>query len=125
MAITILGADPDSEQSPERVPVDHPTIQIHDPVCPDIPGENDMDVSSEVSDVPVAMLPPPPGFEPFSWLTAVGRGGDPSLSDLSAELPKWFPGGCAGQSRDLPSLSISPILSVTLDDSLVTNVGYD
>ena len=71
-AITILGDDPDSEQSPERVPVDRPTIQIHNLVCPDIPEGDDMDVSIEVSDVPVAVHLPPPGFKPFSWLTAVG-----------------------------------------------------
>ena len=66
------------------------------------------------------MLPPPLGF---SWLTAVGRGGDPSLFDFSAELPKWFPGGWAGQSRDPLALLISPILSDAPDDSLVANVG--
>ena len=118
-AITILGAEPDSEQSPERVPVDRPTIQIHDPACPDIPEEDDMDVSSEVSDVPMAVLPPPPGFEQFSLPTAVGWGGDPSLFDFSAELPKWFHGGWAGHSHDPPSLPISPILSDTPDDSLL------
>ena len=122
-AITVLGAEPDSEQSPERVPVDRPTIQFHDPVCPDIPEMDDMDESGEISVVPEAVLPPPPGFEQFSWLTAVGRGGDPSLFDFSAELPKWFPGGWAGQSHDPPVLQISPILSDTLDDSLVANVG--
>ena len=118
-ATTILGAEPDSEQSPERVPMDRPTIQIHDPVCPEVPVEDDMDVSGEVSDNPEAVLRPPPGFEQFSWLTAVG----PSLFDFSAKLPKWFPGGWAGQSCVPPSLPISPILSVTPDDSLATNVG--
>ena len=109
------GAEPDLEQSPEQVPVYHPTILIHDPGSPDIPEEDDMDVSREVSDVPVDVLPPTPGFEPFSWLTRVGWGGDPSPFDFSAELPKWFPGGWAGQSRDPPSLPISPILSDTAD----------
>ena len=122
-AITVLGAEPDSEQSPERVPVDRLTIQIHDPVCPDILEEDDMENSGKISVVPEAVLPPPPGFEQFSWRTAVGWGGDPSLFDFSAELPKWFPGGWAGQSRDPPALPISPILSDTPDDSLVTNVG--
>ena len=100
--------------------MDLPAIQIHDLVCPGITEEDDMDVSIEVSDVPVPVLPPPPGFERFSWPTAVGGpGGDPSLFDFSAELPR----GCVGQSRDPPSLPISPILSVTPDDSLVTNLG--
>ena len=124
-ATMILEAEPDSEQSPERVPVDRPKIQIHDPVCLDVPEEDDMDVSGEVSDIPETVLHPPPGFEQFSWLTAIGRGGDPSLFDFSAELPKWFPGGWAGQSCVPPSMSISPILSVDFPnpDSLVTNVG--
>ena len=56
--ITILGAEPDLEQSPERVPVDRLTILIHDPACPDIPEEENMDISREVSDVPVTVLPP-------------------------------------------------------------------
>ena len=82
-----------------------------------------MDVSVEVSDVLVPVHPPPPGFERFSWPSAIeGPGGDPSLFDFSAELPGWFPRGCVGQSRDPPSLPSSPILSVTPDDSLVPNV---
>ena len=82
-AIMVLVADPD------RVPVDLPAIQIHDPVYPGIPEEDDMDVSFEVSDAPVPMLPPPPGFERFSWPSAVeGPGGDRSLFDFSAKLLK-------------------------------------
>ena len=64
-AITVQGAAPDSEQSPDRVPVDLPAIRIHGLVCPGIPEEDDMDISVEVSDVPVPVLPPPPGFERF------------------------------------------------------------
>ena len=106
-AITVLGAAPDSEQSPDRVPVDLTAIHIHDPVCPGIPEEDDMDVSVEVSDVTVPVLPNPPGFERFSWPSAVGGpGSDPSLLDFLAELPGWFPMGCVGQSRDRPSLPI-------------------
>ena len=106
--------------------MDLPAIRIHDPVSPGIPEEDDMDVSVEVSYVPVPVLPPPspPGFERFSWPSAVeGPGGDTSPFNFSAELPGWFPRGCVGQSRDPPSLPISPILSVTPDDSLVPNVG--
>ena len=116
--VTVLGVAPDSEQSPDRVPVDLPDIPIHDPVCPDIPEEDDMDVSIEVSGVPVPVLPPPLGFERFSWPTAdEGPGSDPSLFDFSAELPGWFPRGCVGQSGD------PPILSVTPDDSVIANMS--
>ena len=87
-----MGAEPDLEQSPEQVPVDRPTILIHDPACPHIPDVDDRDVSSEVSNVPVAVLPPPLGFEPFSWRRAVGRSGGPSLFDFlggAAEMVSW------------------------------------
>ena len=105
--------------------MDLPAIQIHDPVCPGIPEEDTIDiVSIEVSDVHIPVLPPPPGFERFSWPTAVGGpGGDPSLFDFSAELPGWFPMGFVGPSGDPPSLPISPILSVTPDNSVVDNLG--
>ena len=80
---TVLGVVPDSEQSPDRVPVDLPAIQMHDPVCPGIPEEDTMDVSIEVSDVHIPVLPPPPGFERFIWaMVAGGPGGDPSLFDF-------------------------------------------
>ena len=46
-----------------------------------------------------------------------------SLFEFSAELPGWFPRGCVGQSGDPPSLPISPILSVTPDDSVAANMG--
>ena len=48
--VTVLGVAPESEQSPDQVPGDLMEIQIHDPVCPDIPEEDTMDVSTEVSD---------------------------------------------------------------------------
>ena len=53
-----------------------------------------MDVSAEVSDVHIPVLPPPPGFECFSWpMAAGGPSGDPSRFDFSVELPGWFPRG--------------------------------
>ena len=62
-AVTVLGV----AQSPDRVPVDLPDIPIYDPVCPDIPEEDDMDVSIKVSDVPVPVfLPPPPPHQGLS-----------------------------------------------------------
>ena len=69
-AVTVLGVAPDSEQSSDRVPGDLPDIPVHDPVCPDIPEEDDMDVSIKVSYVPVPVLPPPMGFKRFFWVTA-------------------------------------------------------
>ena len=102
--------------SSDQILVDHPNIQIHDPVCPDIPEEGDMDIS-------IAVLRPPPGFLQFSWLLEEwGPGGDPSLFDFSKKLPSWFPWGYRGQSVDPPSLPISPIHD-SLDDSVVANVG--
>ena len=63
------------------------TILIHYPACPDIPEVNDKDMSSEVSDGPMAVRPPPPGFEPFSWLLAIGRGGDLRVLSLVGGWP--------------------------------------
>ena len=59
-----------------------------------------MDVSIEVSDVHIPVLPPPPGFERFSWSLADGGPG----GDFSAELPGWFPMGSIGPSGDPPLL---------------------
>ena len=118
--VTVLGVAPESEQLPDQVPVDLLDIQIHDPVYPCIPEEDSMDVSAEVSDTHVPVLPPPPGFVCFSWPKAAGGpGGDPSLFDFSMELPGWFPMGLVETSGDPPSLPISPILSITLEDSVV------
>ena len=52
------------------------------------PGLGAVAVASiEVSDVPVPVLPPPPGFERFCWPAAIGRpGGDPFLYNFSTEL---------------------------------------
>ena len=62
------------------MPVDLPDIQIHYPVYPCIPEQDHMDLSTEVSDTHVPVLPPPLGFECFSWPKATGGpGGDPSV----------------------------------------------
>ena len=118
--VTVMGASPESEWLPDPVPVDLPDIQIHNPVYPCIPEEDDMDVSTEVSDPNFPVLPPPPGFECFAWTKATGGpGGDPSLFDFSAELPGWFPMGLVSASGDQPLLPISPILSNSLEESVV------
>ena len=73
-----------------------------------------MDVSAEVSDTHVPVLPPPPGFEYFSWSKDTeGPVGDPSLFDFSVELPGWFLIRFVESSGDPPSQLISPILSIT------------
>ena len=81
--------------------MDRPTIQIHDLVCPDVPEEDDMDVSGEVSDIPEAVLRPPPGFEQFSWSTSVRQGGDPA-----AKMVSWGMGWtilCSAIAADFPN----------------------
>ena len=57
--VTVLGGDPPLEQSPD--------IQIHDPVCPDITEEGEMDIMSAEPDVPNPILRLPPDFRQFSW----------------------------------------------------------
>ena len=109
--VMVLGGDPTLEQSPDHIPVNRPDIQIHDPVCPDIPEEGDMDISIAEPDVHIPILQPPPGFLHFSWPQEEwGPDGDPSLLDFSKDLPGWFPWGHRGQSVDPPSLPTSPII---------------
>ena len=122
--VTVLGGETTLEQSPDQIPVDRPDVQLHDPVCPDIPEDGDMDISIAEPDVPITVLQPPPGFLHFSWLREEWElDGDPSLFDFSKKLPGWFPRGYRGQSVDPPSLPISPIIHDSLDDSVVANVG--
>ena len=115
--VTILGGEPSLEQSPD--------IQIHDPVCPDITEDDQMDIINAEPDVHVPILRPPPGFRQLSWPREEwGPDGDPSLFDFSKELPGWFPWGYRRfLGVDPPSLPISPILQNSLDDSVIANVG--
>ena len=114
--VTVLGGEPPLKPSPD--------IQIHDPVCPDITEEEDMDSMNAVTDVPIPVLRPQPEFRQFSWPREEwGPDGDPSLFDFSKELPGWCPCGYGRQSMDPPSLPISPILRTSLDDSVIANVG--
>ena len=56
---TVLGGRPQLDQSTD--------IQIHDPVCPDITEEDEMDIMNAEPDMPFPVLRPPPGFRKFSW----------------------------------------------------------
>ena len=114
--VTILGGEQPLDVSPD--------ILIHDPVCPEITVEDEMDIVSVETDGPITVVRPPPGFWQFSWPPGgVGPDGDLSLFNFSNELPGWFPRECGDQSVDPPSLPISPILQDSLDDSVVAYVG--
>ena len=76
--VTVLGGEPTVEQSTDQSSMHRPDIQIHDPVFPDIPEEDDMDISLAKSEVPLPVLKPD---------------GNSSLFNFSKELPGWFPGG--------------------------------
>ena len=81
--VAILGGDPSLEQSPD--------IRIHDPVCPDITEDDEMDIMNTELDVHIPVLRPPPGFWQFAWPREEwGPDVDPSLFDFSKELPGWF-----------------------------------
>ena len=102
-----------------------PNILIHDPVCPEIAEDDEMDIVRAETDLPIPVIRPPPGFRKFSWPREEwGPDGDLPLFSFSKELPGWFPWGYGGQSVDPPSLPISPILQNSLDDSVVANVGF-
>ena len=129
--VTVLGTAPESSAVrestylcfpalPDPGPVDLPDIQIHEPVYALFPEEYPMDVSTAVSKLDFPLLPAPPGFEHFVWQGATrGPGGNPSTFNFSAELPGWFPLGLPGAPGDPPSLPISPILSDSLEASVV------
>ena len=118
--VTVLGDEPIVEQSSDKISVHRSDIQIHDPVCPDTPDVNDMDISDVPADVPIPVLRPPRGFcTRKEW----GPDGNLSTFNFSDELPGWFPWMYAGLSVDPPSLPISPIIQDSLDDSVVANVG--
>ena len=73
--VTILGGEPSLEQSPD--------IRIHDPVCPDITEDDEMDIMNAELDVPIPVLGPP-GFRQFSWPQEKwGPDGDPFLFEFS------------------------------------------
>ena len=62
-----------------------PDILLHDLVCPVINEEDDMDIVSATTDVPIAVVRPPPGFRQFSWPREEwGPDGDPSLFSKGA-----------------------------------------
>ena len=114
--VTILSGQPPLEQSPD--------FQIHDPVCPDITEEDEMDIMNAEPNVPIPVLRPPSRVSAIFMATGgVGPDGDPSLFEFSNELPGWFPWGYRRQSVDPPSLPISPILQNSIDDSVIANVG--
>ena len=77
--VTFLGGEPTLEQSPDQVSVHRQDIQIHDPVCPDIPEEGDMDISIVKLDVPIPVLRPHRGFCIFHGR---GRSGDRTVIRL-------------------------------------------
>ena len=114
--VTVLGGAPPMDKSPD--------ILLHDPVCPEIDEEDEMDIVCATTDAPIPVVRHPPGFRQFSWPREEwGPGGDPSLFDFAKELPGWFSWGYGGQPVDPPSLPVSPILQSSLDDSVIANVG--
>ena len=80
-------------------------IVLHDPLCPDIVDEDDMDTVCATTDITAPIVRPPPGFRQFSG------------------LPGWFPWRYGEQPVDQTSLPVSPILQGSLDDSVIANVG--
>ena len=88
--VTVLGGEPPVEKSPD--------ILIHDPVCPEIAEEDEMDIVSAETDVPIPVLRPPPGFRHFSWPREEwGPDGDPSLTFQRSSLAGFL--GDLGDSR--------------------------
>ena len=86
--------------------------------------EDDMDTGGATTDTPNPIIPPPPGFQQFSWPREDWQvGGDWSLFNFAKELPGWFPWSFGGLPVDLPPLPVSPIIPDSLDDSVTANMG--
>ena len=101
--------------------VHSPDIIVHEPLRPEIVEEDDMDTGGAMTDTLAPIIPPAPGFRKFSWPREEWKvDGDPSLFNLTKELPGWFP----WSSRVLPvDLPLSPIVPDSLDDSVIANMG--
>ena len=114
--ITVLGGAPPLDKSPD--------IILHDPLCPEIVDEDEIDTVGAMTNITTPIVRPPPGFRQFSWLREEWSGGvEPSLFDYATELPGWFPWRYGDQPVDPPSLPVSPILQSSVDDSVIANVG--
>ena len=116
--VTVLGGAPPLYNSPD--------IILHDPPCPEIADEDDMDTIGATTDISAPIVRPPLGFRQFSWPREEWSvDGKPSLFDFAKELPGWFPWRYGEQPVDPPSLPVSPIPPGSLDDSVIANVSPD
>ena len=115
-SVTVLGDAPPSVHSPD--------IMAQEPLRSAVVEEDDMDTGGGTTDTYAPIIPPPPGFEQFSWPhEGLIVGGDPSLFTFTEELPGWFPWSSGGLPVDMPSLPLSPIIPDSLDDSVTANMG--
>ena len=75
--------------------------------------------TTDTTDTPPTIIPPPLGFSQFSWPYEDWSVGDePSLFTFTKELPGWFPGIYGGLPVDMPSPPLSPIIPDSSDDSV-------
>ena len=108
--VTVLGGAPPMDKSPD--------ILLHDPICPEINEENEMNIVSATTDAPMPVVRPPPGFGSSHGHE---RSGGQMLTRLC--LTGWCPWVYGGQPVDPPSLPVSPILQSSLNDSVIANEG--
>ena len=74
--VTVLGEAPPLVHSPD--------IVLHEPLRPEISEEDDMDTGGATTDTPTPIIPPPPGFQQFSWPREDWKvSGDPSLFNFA------------------------------------------
>ena len=110
--VTVLVGAPQQDNSRD--------IGLHDPLCPEIVDEDEMDTVCATNDITAPIVQPPPGFRQFSWPREEWSvGGEPSLFDFAKGLPGWFPWIYGEQPVDLLSLPVLPILPGSWDDSVI------
>ena len=118
-SVTVLGDAPPPVHSPES--------GVQELLRSAVAEEDEVDTegwTTDTTDTPAPIIPPPPGFRQFSWPYEDWRvRDDPSLFTFTKELPGWFPWNSGGLPVDMPSLPLSPIAPDSLDDSVTATMG--
>ena len=96
-------------------------------LCSVVAEEDVMDTVGETTDstdTPPTIIPPPPGFSQFSWPYEEWSVGDgQSLFMFTKDLPGWCPDYSGGLPVVVSSLPLSLIVPDSSDDSVTATMG--
>ena len=118
-SVTVLGDAP--------LPVRSPESGAQELIRSAVAEEDQMDTVAETTDTtdtPPTIIPPPPGFSQFSWPYEDWSVGDGQfLFTFTKDLPGWFPDNSGELPVDMPSMPLSPIVPGSSDDSVTAIMG--